>query len=123
MRKVVTIILTCAVIVPRLLFGAPVPAEVKTVVAFVFAPAEKAGQLKPWGTSFFVGVADPNDEKRIFSYLVTAKHVLQTEDRKSWLSKIFLRLNTLKGFRVRRDSYRYFGQESDGVPTSQRFYG
>jgi hypothetical protein len=97
MRRLVSIILVFAVLLPRLLLGAPVPPEVKTVVAFVFAPGPKAGQLRPWGTSFFVGVRDPNDEKRTFPYLVTAKHVLQTEGRQSWLSKIFLRLNTHKG--------------------------
>ena len=97
MRSVVLISAVFALIYPRLLVGAPVPAEVKTVVAFVFAPGSKPGQVKPWGTSFFVGVKDPKDEKRSYAYLVTAKHVLQNEDRKSWLPKVFLRLNTLKG--------------------------
>jgi hypothetical protein len=50
----------------------------------------------PWGTSFFVRVRDPNDEKRSLVYLVTVKHVLQTEGGQPWLSKIFLRLNTHK---------------------------
>jgi hypothetical protein len=53
--------------------------------------------MRAWGTAFFVGVKDPKDEKRNFCYVVTAKHVLQTEDHKSWLPKIFLRLNTKTG--------------------------
>ncbi|MBI2232183.1 MAG: hypothetical protein HYU46_24200, partial [Deltaproteobacteria bacterium] len=97
MRRFIAVIVVVAVLLPRLLFGAPVPPEIKTVVAFVFAPGPKADQLKPWGTGFFVGVKDPKDENKSFVYLVTAKHVLQTEDRKSWLSKIFLRLNTRTG--------------------------
>jgi hypothetical protein len=60
-------------------------------------PGQAADQLKPWGTAFFVGVKDPKDEKRSFVYLVTAKHVLQDGDRKSWLPKVFLRLNTRNG--------------------------
>lgn len=91
------IIVLATLSLPRALFGGPVPPEIKTVLAFVFAPAPAAGQLKPWGTAFFVGVKDPKDEARSFVYLVTAKHVLQTDDRKSWLPKVFLRLNTKQG--------------------------
>jgi hypothetical protein len=83
--------------VPKALHGAPVPPEIKTVVAFLFAPGPAGGQPIPQGTGFFVGVKHPKDEAKSFVYLVTAKHVLQSSDRKSWLPKIFLRLNTRKG--------------------------
>ena len=94
--KLVGAILVATLFAPVLVPGAPAPPEIKTVVAFVFAPGS-AGQLRPWGTAFFVGVADPKDANRTFVYLVTAKHVLQKDDRKSWLPKVFLRLNTKKG--------------------------
>ena len=82
---------------PTTLHGGPVPPEIKTVVAFVFAPGPTGGPPIPHGTGFFVGVKHPKDETRSFVYLVTAKHVLQSVDRRSWLPKILLRLNTRKG--------------------------
>lgn len=95
--RTVGAIVVALLLAPGLLLGGPAPPEIKTVVAFVFAPGSAPGQLKPWGTAFFVGVPDPKDANRTFVYLVTAKHVLQTDDRKSWLPKVFLRLNTKKG--------------------------
>lgn len=97
LRTLLAATMALAVLSPGLLLGGPVPPEIKTVVAFVFAPGPAEGQLKPWGTAFFVGVKHPNDETKSFVYLVTAKHVLQTDDRKSWLPKVLLRLNTRKG--------------------------
>lgn len=79
------------------LMAAPIPPEVKSVVAFVFIPGKKPGELVPYGTAFFVGVKDRKTADRFFGYLVTAKHVLRTPDHKSWLPKIFLRLNTKNG--------------------------
>jgi hypothetical protein len=79
------------------IMAAPIPPEVKSVVAFVFIPGKKPGELVPYGTAFFVGVKDPKTADRFFVYLVTAKHVLRTQDHKSWLPKIFLRLNTKTG--------------------------
>ena len=86
-----------------LLFGggaasaAPIPPEVKSVVAFVFIPGKQLGEFIPYGTAFFVGVKDTQNSERSFVYLVTAKHVLQAPDHKSWLPNIFLRLNTKNG--------------------------
>lgn len=79
------------------IMAAPIPPEVKSVVAFVLIPGKKPGELVPYGTAFFVGVKDHKTPDRFFVYLVTAKHVLRTPDRKSWLPKIFLRLNTKAG--------------------------
>jgi len=76
------------------IMAAPIPPEVKSVVAFLFIPGKQPGELVPYGTAFFVGVKDPKNPDRSFVYLVTAKHVLRTPDRKTWLPKIFLRLNT-----------------------------
>ncbi len=95
--RLLTFIAAAYLLAPGLSLAAPVPPVVKTVVAFVFAPGLAEGQLKPWGTAFFVGVKDPKHEDRSFVYLVTAKHVLQAEDRKSWLPKVFVRLNTRAG--------------------------
>lgn len=77
--------------------AAPIPPEVKSVVGFLFIPGKQPGQLVPHGTGFFVAVRDSKNPDRSFVYLVTAKHVLQTPDHKSWLPKIFLRLNTRTG--------------------------
>jgi hypothetical protein len=77
--------------------AAPIPPEVKSVVGFLFIPGKQPGELVPYGTGFFVGVKDPKNADRSFVYLVTAKHVLQATDHKSWLPKIFLRLNTRTG--------------------------
>ena len=76
--------------------AAPIPPEVKAVVAFLFAQKSDT-EMVPWGTAFFVGVKHPKQPERSFVYLVTAKHVLQTPDRKSWLPKIFIRLNRHDG--------------------------
>ena len=75
----------------------PIPAEVKSVVAFVFIPDKEPGSFTPWGTAFFVAVKDEANPDRAFVYLVTAKHVLQTADQKAWLPQIFVRLNTRAG--------------------------
>jgi hypothetical protein len=77
------------------LHAASVPPEIKTTVAFVYV-LDKKGEKAPNGTGFFVGVKDPN-KKDYFVYFVTAKHVLQTPDRKAWLPGFFLRLNKKDG--------------------------
>ena len=87
--------------------AAPIPPEVKTVVAFVFIPGQQPGKTVPYGTAFFVGIKDPKNSERSFVYLVTAKHVLQGPDHKSWLPKILVRLNTKNG-----------GVETEEIPVS-----
>lgn len=77
--------------------AAPIPPEVKSVVAFLFIPGKQPTEFTPYGTAFFVGVKDSKNPERNFAYLVTAKHVLQDSDHKSWLPNIFLRLNTKNG--------------------------
>jgi len=78
----------------KAIMAAPIPPEVKSVVAFVFIPGRGPSEFIPYGTAFFVGVKDPKNSERSYVYLVTAKHVLQNLDHKSWLPKMFLRLNT-----------------------------
>jgi len=101
MKKKLRIILSSIVLI--ILFGkeviiaTPIPPEIKSVVAFVFIPGKQSGEAIPYGTAFFVGVKDPKNPERFFVYLVTAKHVLRSPDHKSWLPKIFLRLNTKNG--------------------------
>lgn len=70
----------------------PVPPEVKKVVAFIFT-LDKAGKPVAQGTGFFVGMENPQNPNQFRVYIVTAKHVLQTNDRKSWLPSVFVRLN------------------------------
>lgn len=92
-----------AFILLAILFGvegimaAPIPPEIKSVVVFIFTPGKQPSEIVPYGTAFFVGVKDSKNSERFFVYLVTAKHVLRTPDHKSWLPKIFLRLNTKNG--------------------------
>ncbi len=74
-----------------------IPEDIKKVVAFVLVQNENGEYIVPWGTAFFVGVKSPKNDNSVFLYLITAKHVLKTEDRKSWLSNICIRLNTIDG--------------------------
>jgi hypothetical protein len=53
--------------------------------------------MMPKGTAFFVGVQDSEPRGKSYLYLVTAKHVLQANDKKSWLPEVILRLNTKRG--------------------------
>jgi len=54
--------------------AAPIPPEIKTVVAFIFI-ANDDGKPVPNGTGFFVGVKNPSNPDFINVNLVTAKHV------------------------------------------------
>src|SRR5713101_5559716 len=74
----------------------PVPAEVKAVVVFVFM-AGPGDVPVPQGTGFLVSINDTATPGRVFGYLVTAKHVLQTDDQKTFRPEIFLRLNVIGG--------------------------
>ena len=75
--------------------AAPIPSEVKSVVAFIFI--EKEGKLIPNGTAFFVGVKNPSDSNVFSIYLVTAKHVLYKPKTTEFLDKVFIRLNKKVG--------------------------
>lgn len=74
--------------------AAPIPPDFKKAVAFIFILNEKK-ELSPQGTAFFVAIPHPKNDNVAFSYMVTAKHVLQTEDRKAWQQSIYVRLNKL----------------------------
>lgn len=74
---------------------APIPSEVKSVVAFIFI--EKEGKLIPNGTAFFVGVKKPSEPNVFSVYLVTAKHVLYKPNTSEFLDKVFIRLNKKVG--------------------------
>jgi hypothetical protein len=84
--------------------AAAIPPEVKKAVTFIF-PADAQGNIlrdaktnipSPYGTGFFVTVANEPPRVGGYGYLVTAKHVLKAPDGKDF-SRIFLRLNKLKG--------------------------
>ncbi len=88
-------ILISMVINPKDVFALSAPPEIKTTVGFVYIinNNEKVAN----GTGFFVGVINPENKNIGTSYFVTAKHVLQTSDRKNWLPGFFLRLNKKDG--------------------------
>lgn len=99
MRKTfiwLTAILAMITVTPEAVTGASIPPEVKTTVGFVYVLNQKNEKV-PNGTGFFVGVKNPEKEGFFAVYFVTAKHVLQTSDRKNWLPDFFLRLNKKDG--------------------------
>ena len=79
-----------------------IPPDFKKAVTFIF-PADLQGQLLrdkdgrpvPWGTGFFVQVKS-EDQKSVYGYLVTAKHVLRDEHGKDY-ERVFVRLNKKDG--------------------------
>jgi hypothetical protein len=74
----------------------PVPPEIKSIVAFIFVSGAP-GTAVPQGTGFFVTVKDASSPDKMFGYLVTAKHVVQTDDQKAFRPEIFVRLNVVGG--------------------------
>lgn len=76
--------------------AAPIPPEVKSVVAFIYI-AKNDGKLAPNGTAFFVGVKNPSDPNVFSVYLVTAKHVLYKPKTTEFLDKVYVRLNKKEG--------------------------
>lgn len=95
------LIILIAVLVVLLMVGgsciaAPIPSDVKTVVAFIFVENQK-GELIPNGTSFFVSVQNPSVPATHATYLVTAKHVLCKPDSTEFYARIFVRLNRKQG--------------------------
>jgi hypothetical protein len=80
-------------------YAAAIPADIKKTVTFIFL-ADKEGKLRvdpktqqplAIGTGFFVVVENESTPKR-FTYLVTAKHVLQ-DPIGGIYTRIFIRLN------------------------------
>lgn len=73
-----------------------IPSEVKKAVAFIYTFEEKK-KLTKGATGFFIGEKISAENEQFFVSLVTAKHVIQTDDLKSYLPDISIRLNTLDG--------------------------
>lgn len=97
MRKIFIILLIfIAFITAQISFALPIPPEVKTIISFIYVQG-KDGKLVPNGTGFFVGVKLAEKPDTFNVYLVTAKHVLQTEDKKSFFREVFIRLNKKDG--------------------------
>lgn len=61
-----------------------VPADIKKVVTFLFTDD---GEVRPIGTGFWVVVPAKEDERKLFCYVVTARHVV------NGLSRVLARLN------------------------------
>jgi len=92
--SVTTILIMC--IMGGIVMAAPVPSEIKSVVAFIFFTNEE-GKLIPNGTGFFVGVKNPSNPNSFSVYLVTAKHVLYKPKTTDFFDKVFVRLNKKDG--------------------------
>lgn len=73
-------------------YGMNIPNDIKKVVAFIFIQ-DKDGNIIPQGTGFFVGIKSADNPNGSFVYLVTAKHVLQRENKTDFLSTVYVRLN------------------------------
>lgn len=69
--------------------------QIKKCVTFIFVK-NKNGQYVPNGTGFFVGVKTKQDPNLSYTYLVTAKHVLQDKNG-NFYSDIGIRTNTHDG--------------------------
>lgn len=67
-------------------------ADVKSATAFIYTQ-DSSGNPIPTGTCFLVALPSA-DSLNMYSYLVTAKHVLQKQDG-SFLSSILIRMNTI----------------------------
>jgi hypothetical protein len=73
-----------------------IPSEVKKAVAFIYTFEEKK-KLTKGATGFFIGEQNKQDPAQYRIFLVTAKHVVQTDDLKSFFPEISVRLNTIDG--------------------------
>ena len=99
-------------------FADRIPSDIKQIVTFVYVEVEKpkdkdklarlSGHCEetgldtsilvcPTGTAFFVGVLDSTNPELSYTYLVAAKHVLYDEKTKSFIPRIFTRLNKRGG--------------------------
>src|SRR5215213_7784902 len=72
-------------------FGLAIPQEVKKAVAFIYT-FEESKNLTKGATGFFIGEQNGQNPEQYYVGLVTAKHVIQTDDSKAFLPYISLRL-------------------------------
>lgn len=95
--KVLLILVTFALTNTSSVEAVPsIPPTLKKSVASIFVLDGAGKEYTRKGTGFFVGVKDA--VKQSFdAYFVTAKHVVQKEDKKSFFPEIFLRLNKKEG--------------------------
>ncbi|MCK4787500.1 MAG: trypsin-like peptidase domain-containing protein [Desulfobacteraceae bacterium] len=96
MRRILALSIILIFMEATLIMAIIIPPEVKEIVSFIFVPG-KDGELKPYGTGFFVGVKVSERSENYAVYFITAKHVLQRPDKKSFFSAAFLRLNKKDG--------------------------
>jgi len=90
--KTICFIIVISMFIYKSALSAPSVGEFKKTVAFIFVDGKAEAKI-PSGTAFFIGIPTA-DSKFANVYLVTAKHVIQDENKK-WLQKIYLRMNTL----------------------------
>ena len=93
MRRILTaLVIILLLTLVNSTYGMTIPNEIKKIVTFIFIQ-DKYGKIVPQGTGFFVGVKCQDNPDISFGYLVTAKHVLQNEDKTAFLSTVYIRLN------------------------------
>ena len=76
--------------------AAPIPTELKPIVAFVFAK-NPDGSFRAVGTAFFVGVPDPLKKNTTWIFLISVRHVIDGARAPSVAREIYVRLNLLDG--------------------------
>jgi hypothetical protein len=77
-------------------YSAPIPLEIKKVVAFIYYQPDNSTNAAPDGTGFLVCVPSEVDTNFTFGYLVTARHVLRPSET-NWLPGVYVRLNLRDG--------------------------
>jgi hypothetical protein len=96
MKRIITPIFLFLILFSCVFNTKAIPSEVKKAVAFIYTFEEKKNLTKG-ATGFFIGEKSPQNPEQYFITLVTAKHVVQTDDLSSFLPEISVRLNTLDG--------------------------
>ncbi len=98
-----SVLLLTAILAVRPGHAQSIPAEIKSVVAYIFKPRQDTPPTDPSkdlydpnGTGFFVGVEHPSKD-RSYVYLVTAKHVVLKENGKGFYNRIGVRINKKNG--------------------------
>lgn len=95
MKKSLVLFLAILVVVVAQLQAAPIPLDIKKVVAFIYYPNDPTN-ASPDGTGFLVSMPSSADTNTAYGYLVTARHVLRPSAT-NWLPAVVVRLNRRDG--------------------------
>lgn len=116
-RIIIVALFTFILGFPSLGLSEPIPDQVRKCVAYIVKPGKEANKNTPVGTGFFVGYRYAEIPDKIYSFLVTARHVL-FDDKGKLHRHLLLRLNDKNTGRARDfDILRmnaWFQHEKDG---------